>query len=305
MMKRQINWQNTFQAILNEMDDNTGLWSSNSAMSTVVASLTNYMQLLTDAATNQIKTTKGITQSKMQTRAVLIQLALQHSAACMGYAASIDNTELKISSKILYSTLNRAADVMLVDICQALYNRVNPYAASLSDFGADATTLSTFQNAITNYMPVGVQPKVAIAYRRTATINVKTQIAVLKTLVKEQLDMLMLQYKTTEPDFYNEYMNLRHPAHSNHRRKTVDIKIQVEDANNNPLPNAEITLTSTKGTTRHKLSNAKGTQHFERLKPDMFTINVSLPNYVTQTQSISTLAPQTLSVVFVMEEGSQ
>ncbi len=297
MMKRQINAQNMFQSILNEMDDNNSIWNGNSAMSAVVASLINYMQLLTDAGTTQIANTKGITQSKMQNRATLIQLALQHSAAGMAYAASTDNTELKISSKVLYSTLNRAKDVELVDMCQNLYNWVNPYAASLSDFGADATTLSSFQNAITNYIPIGVQPKVAIAYKRVATTNVKTQLAAMKTLVKEQLDLLMLQYKTTAPDFYNEYMGLRHSTHSSTRRKTVDIKVQVEDVNNNPLQNAEITLTSTKGAKRHKFSKQNGTQHFERLKPDTFTITIFLPNYTTQTQIISTLAPQTLSLL--------
>ena len=304
-MKRQINWQNRLQSIVNLMDDNNSIWNSNGAMSAAVSSLNNNLQLLQDAGTIQIVSTKGITQSKMQTRAVLIQLALQHSAACVGYAANIGDTELKISSRVLYSTLNRAADVVLVDVCQNLYNRVNPYAASLADFGADAGTLNTFQNAITNYIPIGVQPKVAIAHKRTATTNVKTQLDVLKILVKEQLDNLMQQYKTSETDFYNAYISLHHPAHSSARRKTVDIKVQVEDANNNPLQHAEITVTSSKGTTRHKLSKQNGTQHFERLKPDSFIITVYLPNYTMQTQTISTLAPQTLNMVFVMNEESQ
>ncbi len=301
MMKRQINAKKMFQTLLNVMDDFNSVWSANPALSAAVTSLTNYMDELTMASNIQIANTKGITHNKIKSRALLIEMALQHSAACISYAASIGDTELKGNSKILYSTLNRANDILLTNSCQSLYNLVNPHAASLSDFGADATTLNAFQNAITSYMPIGQLPLNAIIAKKAATLKIKTIINNTKILLKEQLDNLMQQYKTSEPDFYNQYMGLRHPAHSNARRKTVDIKIQVKDTNNNPLQHAEITLTATKGAKRHKLSKQNGTHHFERLKPDTYIITVYLPNYITQTQSISTLAPQTLNVVFVME----
>ena len=302
MLKRQINSQNRFQALLNVMNQFNSSWAGNIAVSTVFATLNNLFEGLLIAGTNQQTNNKGITQSKAQARAALIELALRHSAAAVAYAASINNTTLKINSRVMPSTLSRANDVALDDICQSLYNLIIPYAANLDAFGADTASLVSFQAAITFYQPISQQPKNARAAKKTATLNIKAQLNAINILVKEQLDALMLQFKTTNPDFYNQYMGLRHLVHGSNRLKTVIILIDITASNGLALANAAINLTSAKGFKRNKLSKADGTLLFTRLKPDSFTIVVSLPGYITQTQHITLNAPQKLRMHVVLVE---
>lgn len=300
MKKKQITAQNMHQSLLNVMGTFNSAWSSNPAISAVVTSLISLLGLLGLAGTNQANNTKGITQTKAQARSALILMALAHSAAGMAYAASINNTTLKVNSKLTQSKLSRASDVKFVDLCMALYNLLNPFAGSLNNFGANAATLLAFKNAITSYQPVSQTPKNARSVRRTATINVKAQVTAIDTLVKEQLDTLMVQFKTTNPDFYNDYMGLRHAAISSHHLKTVSMLLHIKTTTGVALENADIKLTSNKGAKRNKFSKVDGTMRVTRLKPDTFTITVSLPGYVTQTQIITVNAPQKLTINFVM-----
>jgi hypothetical protein len=300
MKKRQIEAQNMYQALLNVMILFKANWASNTDLSNLVAIFTNMLGLLNLAGTNQKNITKGITQTKAQARSALIQMALAHSAAGIAYAASIGNIALKINSKLVESKLNKATDVALADICQSIYNLVNPYAAGLTNFGANVATLTAFQAAITAYQPLSQQPVNARAAKKSATLNVSAQIGAIDILVKEQLDSFMVQFKLAVPEFYNQYMGLRHTAHTNRHLKTVSLAIAVTTGAAKALEYAEIKLVDTRGTKRDKFSKADGSQHFTRLKPDTFTITVTIPGYVSQTQTITVNAPQKLNVNFVL-----
>jgi carboxypeptidase family protein len=300
MFKRQITAQNMYQSLLNVLTTFNSSWSTNTAISAVVTTLTSLLGLLGIAGTTQKNATLGITQSKAQARSSLIQMALAHSAAGMAYAASISNTTMRINSKLTESRLNKATDAAFVSLCMSLYNLLNPYASSLTAFGANAATLLAFKNAITAYQPVSQTPKNARAAKKSATLNVGAQLTSIDTLVKEQLDPLMVQFKTTNTDFYNQYMSLRHAATVSHHLKTITLQLHIKTAAGVALPNAEIKLTSIKHKKRKALSKADGSRTFTRLKADTFTIVVSLPGYVTQTQTITVSAPQKLPVNFVM-----
>jgi len=289
-----------YQTLLNVLTTFNPSWSTNTAISAVVTTLTSLLGLLGIAGTTQKNATKGITQSKAQARSNLIQMALAHSAAGMAYAASISNTTLRVNSKLTESKLNKASDASFVSLCMALYNLLNPYAASLTAFGANAATLLAFKNAITSYQPVSQTPKNARAAKKSATLNVGAQLTAIDTLVKNQLDPLMVQFKTTNTDFYDQYTSLRHAAPVSHHLKYITLQLHIKTAAGLALQNAEIKLTSIKHKKRKALSKADGSRNFTRLKPDTFTIVVSLPGYVTQTQTITVNAPQKLPVNFVL-----
>ncbi len=304
MKKRQITGQNMYQSLVNLMNANSSIWSGNPIISAVVSTLVSLLGLLNLAGTNQKNSTKGITQTKAQARSALILMALAHSAAGMAYAANAGNNTLRVQSKLTESKLNRASDVDFADICMALYTLLNPLAGSLNNFGANAATLLAFKNAILAYQPVSQTPKTARAIHRANTTNVAAQITSIDTLVKEQLDTLMVQYKTTNVDFYNAYMGLRHAATTPRHLKTVSMFLHIKTSSGVALENADIKLTSTKGAKRNKFSKADGSMRFARLKPATYTITVSLPGYTTQTQTITANAPQKLTINFVMVAGT-
>jgi carboxypeptidase family protein len=109
-----------------------------------------------------------------------------------------------------------------------------------------------------------------------------------------------VQFKITNTDFYDQYMSLRHAAPVSRHLKTITLQLHIKTAAGLALQNAEIKLTSIKHKKRKALSKADGSRTFTRLKPDTFTIVVSLPGYVSQTQTITVSAPQKLTINFVM-----
>lgn len=300
MKKRQVNSQKMYQSILNLMTNFNASWSTNPALSEMVATLTNLFGLLGIAATAQKNATKGITQSKAQNRQALIRMAMAHSAAGVSYGADSGNITLKGNSKLIESSLERANDVDFIDTCQSLYNLLNPLATNLTNYGANAATLGAFNTAILNYHPVSQLPANARAAKKTATGNVKDQITAIDTLLKDKLDPIMVQFKTTTSDFYNDYMNLRHSAHASANLKTVSIVLHAKTVAGLPLENVEFILTSTLGAKRNKFSKADGSIHYTRLKPAIFTITAILPGYANQTQTITANNPQKLNLNFIM-----
>ncbi len=304
MEKGQVNSQKMYQQIITLFGTFNSAWSSNPAISAVISTLSSLFGLLNLAGTTQKNATKGITQTRKQARNALIQMALAHSAAGISYAASIDDTTLKGNSKLTESALNRANDIDLVDVCHSLYNLLNPLAANLNYHGANSATLLAFKNAADNYQPTSQLPINARSAKKSATLNVKSQITAIETLLKDRLDTLMVQFKNTNTDFYEQYMGLRHTSHTSGHLKTVSIFLHIKTGASVALQNAEIKLTATKGAKRNKYSKADGSMHFTRLKPDTYTITVSLPGYVTQTQTITANTPQKLTVNFVMVAGT-
>ena len=298
MNQKQLDHLNMYDAVSINLTNNHALYSGNITVSAVVSAYQTQVSGLNALQIGQINNSKGITMSKAQVKANLVNLTLAHADAGRAYAASSNNIPMKENLKVVKSELEHAADAELASMCQNVYNIVNPLVGSLGNYGVNAASLLALQTACTSFNSLVGKPKTARSSAKAYTISIKQQLAAIRVFVEEQLDPIMTQFKTSQAVFYNAYLADRKLQPAGHRT-TVSITGTIVDANSQAIKNAEVILLNLKR--RHKITKANGTYKFIRLQVGTYTVQVTANNKVMQTKTITVLVPQTQTLNFVMQ----
>ena len=72
-----------------------------------------------------------------------------------------------------------------------------------------AAKLKSLQGKIDDYAACVQRPRQIISEAKTATAQLEAEIEVADRLLADGLDKLVLQFKDSEPEFYNNYTNAR------------------------------------------------------------------------------------------------
>jgi hypothetical protein len=151
----------------------------------------------------------GLTKNKVQVRTGLIQSILKFSIALRAYANSVKDVELKAKVNYGLSDLKKTADPVLVDIGVLIFGLADSLKSDLSRFiivDGDFTEMDRLLNAFKLAIP---KRRVAAAASKNSTLNISDVFAAQDTLLKEEIDVLMLLFRNSQPDFYNAYKNAR------------------------------------------------------------------------------------------------
>ena len=293
MNQRQINHLSMYGSVVTNLNQNATIYSSNVPFSNVVTNFKSAVTGLSSLQTGQINHSAGITVSKEQAKANLIKLTIDHAVAGKAYASVSGNVLLKQNLSITANVLEKLQDAQLAPACQDIYNQVSPIISGLSGYGVTSATLLTFQGAIGTFMPLVGQPKNARSTAKAFTNAIAQQIKNIQTILEEQLDLLMRQYKNTNQTFHDSYM-LDRKIGAKHKRITVLIKGIITNAQNQPIKKAHVKLLNT--TRKVKITKADGKYEFARMHPGSFTIQVVAAGYATQTKTVTQSTPGNVSI---------
>ena len=274
-----------FQSTYGTMNSNSGIWSGNSTISALVATLLANIGTIGTTDAQQTADTTGPTTTKNGVKNLLISTMLANAAAGYGYAASLGNDNLKAICHITLKDLSDMSEGDLVGASINLYNALNPVAASLGTWGASAATLSSQQSTQGSFSGNIGLPATARALTKAASQTLPTLITSTTDLLDEQLDRAMLQYKTTKPIFYKQYKNSRKlPKVGTHT--SGFIRCVVTDGTGNPIADTVLEIV---GITRAKKKvNAKGKGGYARIKtPVTVTITASAPGHLPQSHTLN------------------
>ncbi len=298
MNQDQLNHKSMFETVYQTMQSNLSLWSSNATISAAVTALLGKITSLGNAITGQLVNFRVVTQTKAQAKETLIALTMAHAAAGKGFGASSGNTTLKGICKVSQSKLEDMAEDQLGNFCQTIYNAVSPVIGSLASYGVNSASLLQWSNAITAFEGKLGQPQSAIQANASYTATIEPIITSTTTFLEEQLDTLMLQYKTSNLTFYNAYKGSRKlPSHGHRTTVTVTGLISAVGA---PLLKAHIMLVASGQNTRKKITKANGLFKFARLKPGTYVITLSANGMVAQSKTITVTHAGNITENFIM-----
>lgn len=301
MNQLQLNHKSMFETVYQTMQSNSSIWSSNAGISAAVAALLGKITSLGNVITGQLVNFKVVTQTKAQAKETLIALTLSHAAAGKGFGASSGNNTLKGICKVSQSKLEDMAEDQLGNFCQTIYNAVSPVIGSLTSYAVNSASLLQWSNAITTFEGKLGQPQSAIQANASYTATIDPMITSTNTFLEEQLDTLMLQYKTSNPTFYTAYKGSRKlPKHGH--RTTVTV-MGLISAVGTPLLKAHIMLVASGQKTRKKITKVDGKFKFARLKPGTYVITVSANGMVLQSKTITVTHPGNVTENFSMAAG--
>lgn len=297
MNRHQINELNMYDAVEQLLNANTGIWSSNAAMSATVSTFISHVNAINANDTVQKTSSIGTTQTKETAKFNMAMSAIAVANAGKSYATATSNQVLFDAMNHAKNEILKASDTDADDISQNIHDNIQPYIANTVAYGATATSLTNLQNLITAFSALIGKPALQKSIVANATLTLAQHFSAANALLKNQLDGLMTQYQTPNAVFYNQYHSVRVINDIGHRH-TVTFTGFIYDNHGHAITGANVALSG--HASHHKITNATGEYKFTRLHTGSFTLTIIANGFATQTKNITVTVNETLHNDFTM-----
>ena len=227
MNKKQINKTRSYSVIVLVLEKFNQLFSSYPELIQAHQRLKDYLVQIEQNRQVQEANNAGLTITKTILRENLIKLIKQFLAALRAYATSTKNIELKAKASYTNSTLLRAADPILFDIGLLLYKLALPLNNELARFFITSAEYEAMENTLNNFKSSIPQKRAATGTSKVSTGNINDIFNTIDALLKDELDLLLMPFQYSQPDFYNEYQSARSIVETGGNRKAKTDELPV------------------------------------------------------------------------------
>ena len=154
----------------------------------------------------------GLAEDKQALREAMCGAAAIVAAAVASHAHDLGNHDLKKRASFTKNDLLRGRDTLSATKCQGILAAATEAGAALADhLIAAPAKLTDLSAKITAYQGVLTKPTDARKQARAATQNLEADFARAHEILTAHLDLLILQFETPAPEFYQDYWNSRTP----------------------------------------------------------------------------------------------
>lgn len=228
MDKRLENKLIMIKAITGLLSQNEALLSGNAPLFAATNELQNIVGDIDQARQATLVDSSGLVSEKGNLQTALIETTYEVSSMLYAFAERTGNAILRSNVDFPISDLKKLRDGELNINCKKILELATSNVDALKDYGITEEKLNALQNRITQYEQHLPARRITVSERKTANDKMKKLIKDASDMITDQLDRLMVRYKTELPDFYSSYLNAR---------KVVDYGIRHEKGETeNPAP---------------------------------------------------------------------
>lgn len=270
---------NMYRAVAKHSNDNAAIIATVPAFSTAITALNAVISSIISTAQMEVQVISGVALDKAQLKQLLAQQAADIAASVYAYASSINDNTLKAQVNYRLYALLREKDEILGPVCTNIHDAANAHVAALTPYGITAATLTAFATAISNYSSAVPNPRNAVSQRKAYKKELKKLFGEADQLLKEQTDKLIVNLKSTHPDFVTAYKSNRviiDPAKSG---TLIKGKI-INAADNKGIKDATIEIVGT------AITDKTSTTGLFTVKPGAagtYSIKISKPGFQDKT----------------------
>lgn len=271
----------------------------------IVTPLPKYSEFFADflSAITQIQTYSeqqmfnklGYKRTKTQLKSTLVMLAADTSRKLQAYARFNNNLLLLSETKFTESDLKSAADNVLRDNAQGIYNRAQTHLTALADYGITAASQTALLSAINAYMEAIPKPRIATIDTKQSTLQLANAFKAAKEAL-DNIDAVIEIVRLTQLNFYIGYKSIRKLIENGNG--SLAVKGLVTDATSGiPLKNVsllfELDGNGTKGKAAKgaeaivKKTAEKGRFNIKTLAAGMYNVTIKKVGYVDQVETIA------------------
>lgn len=189
--------------------DNSSIVDGNLGFKNAVAEFGGVVGQIDSAAQLVGTSLTGITMDKNVSKQDLIAETATMAGRIYAYAAKSGNNTMKQAANYSETDLRRLKDTELAPACQAIHDLAEANKAELKDYGVTAAKLTALQAKITAYAAAVPKPRSAIAGRKTTKEQIKQLFKTADAILAEQMDRLIDDFATDNPEFVAGYRNAR------------------------------------------------------------------------------------------------
>ncbi|MCX6230367.1 MAG: hypothetical protein NTZ33_02375 [Bacteroidetes bacterium] len=240
---------------------------------------------------------------KRESRDVLIRSALEIIRKLLAYAIVQKNKTLQNSVNYTESTLKKSSDNRLLSICRIVYQEANNMLTELAALGITATHLNDLKDALQNFSNHVPQEKMETKETKTNTYILKELFTTLKSQW-DAVDTLIETVRTTYPEFYYEYHELRKVDKS--RNNPFMLMVELKEAGSNlALRNVKLILATAVKSQQQDISKktaAGGGSRFKNLDEGDYILTATKAGYREINENIVIVKGETKSITLYMQK---
>ena len=208
MNKQQTAKANSHQAIAGIFASNPEAVSSIPALDLAVEAFTDEM-LGIDANLTVQTSPSGASAAKQAALIQLIDCAEQTAGAVHSLAEATKDVELGEQVDFSRSVLIEGSGASIVARCRGIYDLAKVKLPLLGDHGVTQPKLTAFNQAIKTYDTLRSTPRQAKAAQSAATKQLARAFPKVERILAGRIDRLMVQFKSSNPEFYDKYQTAR------------------------------------------------------------------------------------------------
>lgn len=208
-----------YEAVASLLDSNTAKLASLTALTPVITDFKDRILAIKEKDTLANTAGAGNTAAKAADEAALINDAVTIASALFALGSATNDDRLKALSKVTKSSLVALRDTQLAIDVTNIKNLADAYAAPLAGYGITAPMIAELETKITNFNTSLGAREVGASVSTSAFSQLDVMFKDTDTLLKEQIDKIMVIFKNSDPQFYGEYVNSREIIDLGHRFK--------------------------------------------------------------------------------------
>lgn len=236
MTQNQENKLSMYLATLVMLEKNRSIWQDIPAIVQLVDNITKQVGLLQKAVKKQTEKRKGIALDKSSSRQAMADQAILVGGMVKAYANAVENYQLEESVNYSNTSFTNGKDTLAKEQAEIIWDKASEYATQLADYGLTQADLDDLDNIIEEYADLISSPRIGITDRKESTGSIRQLITQIDNLLKKQLDLLLVRYKSTA--FYPTYQAARIIVDQRgKKRKPALTDDMPPDNNNTPPPN--------------------------------------------------------------------
>jgi hypothetical protein len=229
----------------------------------------------------------------------------------IAYATVVNNSVLLTQVKYTESAVNKSSDSNLSSISQVVHDAANANAAALVAYGVTAANITTLQTTITSFIAAIPKGRVGTTDGGEATLLLATLI---KTLIDTwaKIDTLVEVVKVSQPNFYNEYRNVRKVISTGNG--SFALKGSATELNSgDPVAKATFTFAPSNGLLKNAVANskdniikktaAKGKFNIKSMPEGTYTVTITKPGYKDLVVTVSVVNGELAKLDVILEKA--
>ncbi|MBL7784525.1 MAG: hypothetical protein JNM36_01325 [Chitinophagales bacterium] len=209
MNNNQENKRSMYFSVLGTLNVNKSIWQGFLPFSNAVDRFHIANEQITEQSMLQSTPITGVSEDKKQVREE-IEAGLEHLCRKLTAFANVTNN-MTLRDKVNYNStrLSLQRDTLLIDLTQNVIDLADYNLNKLGDYNIDANMLSNLQEKLNEFNDILSSPRQQIINRKGATKQLSSLFKEGDSILKNEMDLLVIEFEKTHPDFVRNYKNAR------------------------------------------------------------------------------------------------
>jgi hypothetical protein len=236
MRNKVKNKLSMYRAVRQVIQKHNSSWTGLTAFESGVTKFLDKVTELENLSYQKAKALMGAKSHRDKQRAITADLTLKVSNALFAYASTIGDEILKAKVHYAPSTLKYTPNSRFLQLVEGLIATANELVTDITPYGVDQNKVDALEIAYLELVEIANLPRQAIVSRKVISEKIDNAISEVDTVLKDQLDRLVVLLKDDELDFVLTYEGARtildHPA----TRRKLNLDDSTEEAQDDVFP---------------------------------------------------------------------